>query len=177
MKPWDDSIPSEPQIAEPRLPGVVDMSPARTVSPLGRWSCSADGTSKPIQTSVRVLDRTSTATRYNLTHTYYVLAGRTPVLVHHTGCTPLPQDALGEAFNLANTPDNLGHAIDPAKHGLEDIVQAAGGRSEAMRDIEVQRVIYDQTITIRGEMVDGVPRTGTALTHRDSRVHGDDREC
>jgi hypothetical protein len=113
-------------------------------------------------------------------HTYYVLAGDTPVLVHNTnGCTPLGQSTLDEAFNLANTPQKLEHVIDPAKHGFGDLVAAAGGRSEAMRSIvdslrctcglpasgpfEVQRVIYGETVTIRGAMVNGVPRIGTAF--------------
>ena len=91
----------------------------------------------------------------------------------------LSQSALDDAFNAANTPEKLGHIIDPAKHGFDDIVEQAGGRSEAMREItdslrcscglpttgrfEVQRVIYGETVTIRGAIVNGVPRIGTAF--------------
>ncbi|TDB77554.1 polymorphic toxin-type HINT domain-containing protein [Micromonospora sp. KC723] len=127
---------------------------------------------------------TKIALAYNLSvdgiPTYYVLAGTTPVLVHNTnGCTPLSQSTLDEAFDLANTPQKLEHVIDPAKHGFGDLVTAAGGRSEAMRAItdslrctcglpaqgpfEVQREIYGETVTIRGAVVNGVPRIGTAF--------------
>jgi hypothetical protein len=91
----------------------------------------------------------------------------------------LSADQLDRAFNYANSEAKLAHVLDPAKHGLADLVQAAGGRSEAMREIinslgdgaglpgqgpfEVSRVINDQTTTIRGAMVDGVPRIGTAF--------------
>jgi RHS repeat-associated protein len=93
--------------------------------------------------------------------------------------SPLNSDQLDQAYNYANSPAKLEHVIDPAKHGLSDLVQAAGGRSEAMREIvnslsngtglpaqgpfEVIRVINGQTITIRGAMVNGIPKIGTAF--------------
>ncbi len=90
----------------------------------------------------------------------------------------LSDSVLDEAFEYANSSQKLEHVIDPAKHGFGNLVQAAGGRSEAMRAIvdslrccglpasgpfEVQRVIYGETVTIRGAMVNGVPRIGTAF--------------
>ena len=109
-----------------------------------------------------------------------MIAGNTPVLVHNCGPGEgLAQSALDDAFSAANTPEKLAHVIDPAKHGFGDIVRQAGGRSEAMREItnslrcscdlpaagrfEVQRQIYGETVTIRGAMVNGVPRIGTAF--------------
>lgn len=91
---------------------------------------------------------------------------------------PLSQTVLDEAFRLANTPDKLTHVIDPPKHGFQNLVTAAGGRSEAMGAIvgslrpgglpatgrfEVQRVVYGETVTIRGAIVNGIPRIGTAF--------------
>jgi hypothetical protein len=103
----------------------------------GHWLQTSAGT----WVQVTEVDRFSQRARvHNLTvndlHTYHVLAGSAPVLVHNTnGCTPLSQSALDEAFNLANTPQKLEHVLDPAKHGFGDLVTAAEGRSEAMRAI------------------------------------------
>jgi hypothetical protein len=141
-----------------------------------------DGT--PIQITAVSAVRTETTTVYNLTvddiHTYYVIAGDTPVLVHNAnGCVPLDKETLDKAFDLANNPQKLEHVIDPAKHGFDDLVKASGGRSEAMRSIvdslqcscdlptsgpfEVQRLIHGESVTIRGAIVNGVPRIGTAF--------------
>jgi hypothetical protein len=73
----------------------------------------------------------------------------------------------------------MSHVLDPAKHGLGDLVDEAGGRPEAMRVIvnslqggdglpangpfEVTRTINGQEITIRGAIVNGVPKIGTAF--------------
>jgi hypothetical protein len=69
--------------------------------------------------------------------------------------------------------------INPEKHGFDDLVNASGGRSEAMRSIvarlndvsdlptqgrfEVDRVINGEVVTIRGAVVNGIPRLGTAF--------------
>ncbi len=121
---------------------------------------------------------------FNLTvadlHTYYVLAGTTPVLVHNTGpdCGLTPE-TLEQAWPTWNTPANLEHVIDPAKHGFSDLVAKTGGREEALRAImgslngakdlpavgkyEVNREIAGEVVTIRGAVVNGVPRIGTAF--------------
>ncbi|MFJ6792818.1 polymorphic toxin-type HINT domain-containing protein [Streptomyces sp. NPDC091268] len=121
---------------------------------------------------------------YNLTvkglHTYYVLAAGTPVLVHNT--TPpcgLPAEALEQAWPSWNTAQNLEHVIDAEKHGFQDIVAKAGGREAALRAIMdsldgatdlpgigkyiVKREIHGEMVTIRGAMVNGIPRLGTAF--------------
>ncbi|SES30826.1 polymorphic toxin-type HINT domain-containing protein [Streptomyces qinglanensis] len=118
---------------------------------------------------------------YNLTvegvHTYYVLAGQTPVLVHNSG--GLCPKILDETYKSASTPAKLEHVIDPEKHGFADLVARSGGREQAMRRIvdslgdvsdlptagrfEVGRVIDGENVTIRGAVVNGVPRIGTAF--------------
>lgn len=118
---------------------------------------------------------------YNLTvedlHTYYVLAGDTPVLVHNSG--GLCPEILDETFKSASTPAKLEHAIDPKKHGFADLVARSGAREQAMRRIvdslgdvsdlpaagrfEVGRVIDGENVTIRGAVVNDVPKIGTAF--------------
>jgi hypothetical protein len=87
-------------------------------------------------------------------------------------------DALNKAYDLANNPRKLEHVIDPPKHGFADLVRQSGGRSQALRRIidslgeqndlpgsgrfEVTRNIDGETVVIRGAVVDGVPRLGTA---------------
>jgi hypothetical protein len=78
-------------------------------------------------------------TYYNLTvqsvHTYCVLAGTAPVLVHNTGPCGLTEEALDQAWQTWNTPANLEHVIDPAKHGFGDLVTRTGGsRTGPSRD-------------------------------------------
>jgi hypothetical protein len=128
--------------------------------------------------------RPGAADMYNLTvdqlHTYYVLAGTTPVLVHNTGpgCGVTPE-TLDQAWSTWNTSANLEHVIDPEKHGFGDLVASTGGREEALRAIldslhgatdlpaagryEVNRKIAGETVTIRGAVVNGIPRLGTAF--------------
>ncbi len=121
---------------------------------------------------------------YNLTirgiHTYYVIAGNTPVLVHNTGpACGITTEALESAWKTWNTEENLVHVIDVAKHGFSDIIAKAGGREQALRLVmdslhgatdlppggfyEVTRVIEGEVVTIRGVVIDGVPRLGTAF--------------
>ncbi|MFG2880725.1 polymorphic toxin-type HINT domain-containing protein [Streptomyces sp. NPDC048297] len=124
---------------------------------------------------------TKHARTYNLTveglHTYYVLAGQTPVLVHNSG--GLCPEILDETYKSASTPAKLEHVIDPEKHGFADLVARSGGREQAMRRIvdslgdvsdlptagrfEVGRVIDGENVTIRGAVVNGIPRIGTAF--------------
>nr|WP_308406118.1 DUF6531 domain-containing protein [Streptomyces sp. TML10] len=96
-----------------------------------------------------------------------------------TGLVKCTQEALDKAFEMDNTPRKLEHVIDPPKHGFETIVKNSGGRSEAFRRIVnslgegddlpesggfvVDRTIDGETVTIRGAMVNGVPRVGTAF--------------
>lgn len=95
------------------------------------------------------------------------------------GESALSQNALQDAYDYANTEAKLSHIIDPAKHGFADLVQAAGGRSQAMRLIVnslgagqdlpasgpfvVTRIINGAEVTIRGAMVNGIPKIGTAF--------------
>ncbi|MFT2016417.1 polymorphic toxin-type HINT domain-containing protein [Streptomyces sp. 796.1] len=110
-------------------------------------------------------------------HTYYVVAGETSVLVHNSG--GLCPEILDETYKSASTPAKLEHVIDPEKHGFADLVARSGGREQAMRRIvdslgdasdlpaggrfEVGRVIDGENVTIRGAVVNGVPRIGTAF--------------
>ncbi|WP_229816322.1 RHS repeat-associated core domain-containing protein [Streptomyces lucensis] len=96
-----------------------------------------------------------------------------------TGLVKCTQEALDKAFEMDNTPRKLEHVIDPPKHGFERIVENSGGRAEAFRRIVnslgdgddlpeaggfvVDRTIDGETVTIRGAMVNGVPRVGTAF--------------
>ncbi|GAB2833496.1 hypothetical protein GCM10022221_35490 [Actinocorallia aurea] len=71
---------------------------------------------------------------YNLTvagyHTYYVLAGSTPVLVHN--CGPADPVHVYRAPQRGNGPDELANGLNPARHsepggrayvGTEDVAQ------------------------------------------------------
>jgi hypothetical protein len=96
-----------------------------------------------------------------------------------TAGSPLEPGQLDDAYDYASSESKMTHVLDPDKHGLEDLVNAAGGRPEAMRVLvdslqdgsglpangpfDVTRVINGQSITIRGAMVKGVPRIGTAF--------------
>jgi hypothetical protein len=87
--------------------------------------------------------------------------------------------AMEEAFEYANTESKLAHVFGKAEHGLQGLVDAAGGESNAMRQIvgslsdgaglpeagpfEVTRIIDGAEVTIRGAVVDGVPKIGTAF--------------
>lgn len=109
------------------------------------------------------------------------MAGATPILVHNSNgpTCGVGADVLQQTFESANTEAKLEHVIDPAKHGFGNLVQVAGGRSEAMKMIvdslgnaadlpqsgrfEVSRMIAGEQVTIRGAMVNCVPRIGTAF--------------
>jgi len=87
---------------------------------------------------------------------------------------------LDQAFKYANTESKLEHVFGKAQHGLDQLVKSAGGRSEAMREIvnsltdraglptagkfEVVRIIEGFKVTIRGAIVDGIPKIGTVFT-------------
>lgn len=74
-------------------------------------------------------------------------------------------------------PDKLDHIFDP-KHNFDPLVRQFGGREAAMEQIvrsiggplppagpfEVARNIGGQTVIIRGAVVDGTPRIGTAFS-------------
>lgn len=144
----------------------------------GTWLRTSAGTYIQITT---VQAHTTHQRVHNLTitdpHTYHVLAGGTPVLVHNSG--GLCSRVLEEAYKSASTPAKLDHVIDPEKHGFADLVARTGGREQAMRRIvdslgdagdlpargrfEVGRIIDGEKVTIRGSVVDGVPRIGTAF--------------
>jgi hypothetical protein len=73
--------------------------------------------------------------------------------------------------------DKLDHVFDP-KHNFDPLVSQFGSREAAMEQIvrsiggplpqagrfEVARQIGGQTVIIRGAVVDGTPRIGTAFT-------------
>jgi hypothetical protein len=97
----------------------------------------------------------------------------------YTAGSPLSSGQLDEAYNSASTENKMVHILDRPEHGVQDLVNAAGGRPEAMRVIvnslqdgdglpangvfEVTRTINGQQITIRGAMLNGVPKIGTAF--------------
>lgn len=74
-------------------------------------------------------------------------------------------------------PDKLDHIFDP-KHNFQPLVQQFGSRDAAMEQIvrsiggplphagrfEIAQSIGGQTVVIRGAVVDGIPRIGTAFT-------------
>lgn len=74
-------------------------------------------------------------------------------------------------------PDKLDHIFDP-KHKFQPLVQQFGSREAAMEQIvrsiggplpkagrfEIAQTIGSQTVIIRGAVVDGTPRIGTAFT-------------
>lgn len=74
-------------------------------------------------------------------------------------------------------PDKLDHIFDP-KHNFDPLVQQFGSREAAMEQIvrsiggplpqagrfEIAQSIGGQTVIIRGAVVDGIPRIGTAFT-------------
>jgi hypothetical protein len=88
----------------------------------------------------QVRETSGAADRYNLTvsglHTYYVLAGKTPVLVHNT-CPPTVADVVNRAKNLHDADGqylyrgitNPHHQREPA---LEGISEPRGGHSDPM---------------------------------------------
>jgi hypothetical protein len=100
-------------------------------------------------------------------------------LADSAGEGSLSPQQLQEAYDYANTEPKLAHIIDPAKHGFADLVQATGGRSQAMKLIvdslgagqdlpesgpfAVTRMIDGAQVTIRGAMVNGIPKIGTAF--------------
>ena len=86
---------------------------------------------------------------------------------------------MQQAQDYASSADKMAHVIDPAKHNFGNLVQAAGGRTEAMQQIVgslsdgvglpesgpfvVTRTIQGEVVTIRGAVVNGVPKIGTAF--------------
>lgn len=74
-------------------------------------------------------------------------------------------------------PDKLDHIFDP-KHNFDPLVQQFGSREAAMEQVvrsiggplpqagrfEIAQSIGGQTVVIRGAVVDGIPRIGTAFT-------------
>lgn len=74
-------------------------------------------------------------------------------------------------------PDKLDHVFDP-KHNFDPLIEQFGSREAAMEEIvrsiggplpqsgpfQIAQSIGGQTVVIRGAVVDGVPRIGTAFT-------------
>ncbi|MFC6014101.1 hypothetical protein [Nocardia lasii] len=83
------------------------------------------------------------------------------------------------AYDAALTEKVMHHVLDPEKHGFGDLIEESGSREGAMRRIvdslddkddlpdagqyEVGRVINGESVTIRGAVIDGVPRISTAF--------------
>lgn len=93
------------------------------------------------------------------------------------GARPLSQ---AEATTLIDAlrPDKLSHVFDP-KHNLGPLVESYGSEAGAMEQIarsiggaglprsglfEVMRQVGGQSVVVRGAVVDGVVRIGTAFT-------------
>jgi RHS repeat-associated protein len=125
---------------------------------------SDDGTSAVVE-AVHLWQ--GSAWMYDLTvdgvHTFYVLTGAVSVLVH----------------NCAVDANKLDHIFGNPEHGLGEVVQNLGGEQQALdaaqaslqgADIpsdglfEVTRTIGGQSVTIRGAVVNGIPRVGTMFT-------------
>ena len=74
-------------------------------------------------------------------------------------------------------PDKLDHVFDP-KHNFQPLIRQFGSREAAMEQIvrsiggplpqsgrfEIAQNVGGQSVVIRGAVVDGVPRIGTAFT-------------
>lgn len=79
-----------------------------------------------------------------------------------------------EALEYATRPDKLDHVFVP-KHKFDDLLAKYGSREKAMEEIvkslgpmkdgvfEVQRMVGGQMVTIRGNVINGVPKIGTAF--------------
>ena len=130
------------------------------------------------------------APAHNLTitelHTYYVLAGNTATLVHNCGeatntaadvARPLSQ-VEARTLTDALRPDKLSHVFDP-KHNFGPLVETHGSEAGAMEQIVrsldgaglpssgifgVTTQVGGQSVVVRGAVVDGVARIGTAFT-------------
>ncbi|WP_066953236.1 Hint domain-containing protein [Streptomyces lushanensis] len=143
------------------------------------------GTAMPV---VAVAHHTQRRTTQDLTvagiHTYYVLVGSAPALVHNQDiCDPLTREQLDEAYRANNSQKVLDHVFDKADHGFDDLVRKSGGREQALKKIvdslgdgpmtqkpggrpgefELRRVVEGETVTIRGRMVNGIARISTAF--------------
>ena len=95
------------------------------------------------------------------------------------GAEGFSQAELDEAFNHANTDSKLIHIFDKLDHGLDFLVQSTGGRSQALSEIvdsladgviedvegkfEEDRIIDGVEVTIRGRVLDGIPKIGSAF--------------
>jgi Pretoxin HINT domain/Short repeats of unknown function len=98
---------------------------------VGQWLRTGTGTWVQITRTQR---RTETTTVFNLTvadlHTYYVVGGRTPVLVHNAGCIeliPIGADRYRTPAGLEYGPGSVhGHRIfHVMSHGLPDPTKPA----------------------------------------------------
>jgi hypothetical protein len=92
---------------------------------------------------------------------------------------PFTQTQLDKAFEYANTVSKLAHVFDNPAHDLDWLVEAAGGESEAMRQIvdslaeglgmsypgiyEVTRIIHGIEVTIAIFLDSGIPKIGTVF--------------
>ncbi|MFC4045166.1 polymorphic toxin-type HINT domain-containing protein [Dactylosporangium siamense] len=110
---------------------------AGDVSP-GEQLYTADGT------TVRVLDRTnftSTATMYNLTvdttHTYYVLAGNTPVLVHNDNGWIYVTGPGGERLPVATIDSVPGSPLDWGYGRSYDVPEGTEGLHKNVKTVRV----------------------------------------
>lgn len=94
------------------------------------------------------------ARTYNLTvdnlHTYYVLAGPTPVLVHNSACGPAPEKAYG---TLEHIDQNGGHSAATAPPGYK------GGRTFNNRGLNGEEKLPD------------TDSAGKAITYREWDVN------
>lgn len=160
-------------------PARAQWVEAAELSP-GTWLRTSSGTWAQVSA---VEQRAAEDQRvHNLTvadlHTYYVASGQSYTLVHNENWK-CDKSALDETYEKATTESKIAHVIDPKKHGFDDLVKKSGGKKEAMKRIvyslgdksdlpkkgsfEVERNIGGETVTIRGAVVDGTPRIGTAF--------------
>lgn len=105
----------------------------------GHHLATSDGTS-PSVTAVKPTP--GAAHRYNLTvqqlHTYYVLAGDTPVLVHNTGCGPMVL-GIGEHSEALAGELEGGYTFNGPDYA--QVIGQSGGKPIAQWQIEVTSVL------------------------------------
>ncbi|MFG2677709.1 polymorphic toxin-type HINT domain-containing protein [Streptomyces sp. NPDC048392] len=123
---------------------------------------------------------TSHATTYNLTvddlHTYYVLAGATPVLVHNSGGCPTgaPRSADGKFSKRNGEPGRDGAADEANAWDQLEMDGAVVMRSETAVSAPGMRVRkYDGTVEINGQWYGIEVKGGTAKKNPQQRQFDD----
>ena len=165
------------------LPGAADAADSSVLrvdgEPAVAQSTAVDGAGSEL--GVRGVDDRPVTGSIRLRHT----AAREDSVGTRGGVAAKTADDVVRALSAterrtlddALRPDKLDHIFDP-KHNFQPLVQQFGSREAAMEQVvrsiggplpqagkfEIARSIGGQTVVIRGAVVDGIPRIGTAFT-------------